>query len=116
MKLSQLIADCNVISIKGNENVEVMGITSDFVRCGRVAFVAVEGICTDGHSYIGKAIEEGAGVVYDKPLIEEFFSRVTYVQVENSAIALALIASQWYDNPSGILNLSGLPAQMGKPR
>ena len=29
MKLSQLIADCNVISIKGNENVEVMGITSD---------------------------------------------------------------------------------------
>jgi UDP-N-acetylmuramoyl-L-alanyl-D-glutamate--2,6-diaminopimelate ligase len=116
MKLSQLIADCNVISIKGNENVEVMGITSDSrrVRKGSL-FVAVEGICTDGHSYIGKAIEEGAGViVYDKPLIEEFFSRVTYVQVENSAIALALIASQWYDNPSRHLKLIGVTGTNGK--
>ncbi len=116
MKLSQLIADCNVISIKGNENVEVMGITSDSrrVRQGSL-FVAVEGICTDGHSYIGKAIEEGAGViVYDKPLIEEFFSRVTYVQVENSAIALALIASQWYDNPSRHLKLIGVTGTNGK--
>ncbi len=116
MKLSQLIADCNVISIKGNENVEVMGISSDSrqVRQGSL-FVAVEGICTDGHSYIGKAIEEGAGViVYDKPLIEEFFSRVTYVQVENSAIALALIASQWYDNPSRHLKLIGVTGTNGK--
>ncbi|NMB50169.1 MAG: UDP-N-acetylmuramoyl-L-alanyl-D-glutamate--2,6-diaminopimelate ligase [Bacteroidales bacterium] len=116
MKLSQLIADCNVISIKGNENVEVMGITSDSrqVRQGSL-FVAVEGICTDGHSYIGKAIEEGAGViVYDKPLIEEFFSRVTYVQVENSAIALALIASQWYGNPSRHLKLIGVTGTNGK--
>ena len=116
MKLSQLIADCNVISIKGNENVEVMGISSDSrqVRQGSL-FVAVEGICTDGHSYIGKAIEEGAGViVYDKPLIEEFFSRVTYVQVENSAIALALIASQWYGNPSRHLKLIGVTGTNGK--
>ena len=57
-------------------------------------FVAVEGIFTDGHSYIGKAIEQEASVVvYDKPLIEEYFSRVTYVQVEDSTVALALIAS-----------------------
>lgn len=116
MNLSRLIAKCNVISIKGDAEVEVKSITSDSrqVQPGAL-FIAVEGICTDGHSYIGKAIEqEAAVVVYDKPVIEEYFSRVTYVQVENSAIALALIASQWYGNPSERLQLVGVTGTNGK--
>lgn len=116
MNLSRLIAKCNVISIKGDAEVEVKSITSDSrqVQPGAL-FIAVEGICTDGHSYIGKAIEqEAAVVVYDKPVIEEFFSRVTYVQVENSAIALALIASEWYGNPSEQLQLVGVTGTNGK--
>jgi UDP-N-acetylmuramoyl-L-alanyl-D-glutamate--2,6-diaminopimelate ligase len=116
MNLSRLIAKCNVISIKGDAEVEVKSITSDSrqVQPGAL-FIAVEGICTDGHSYIGKAIEqEAAVVVYDKPVIEEYFSRVTYVQVENSAIALALIASEWYGNPSERLQLVGVTGTNGK--
>jgi len=116
MNLNRLIAKCNVISIKGDAEVEVKSITSDSrqVQPGAL-FIAVEGICTDGHSYIGKAIEqEAAVVVYDKPVIEEYFSRVTYVQVENSAIALALIASEWYGNPSERLQLVGVTGTNGK--
>jgi UDP-N-acetylmuramoyl-L-alanyl-D-glutamate--2,6-diaminopimelate ligase len=116
MNLSRLIAKCNVISIKGDAEVEVKSITSDSrqVQPGAL-FIAVEGICTDGHSYIGKAIEQEASVVvYDKPVIEEYFSRVTYVQVENSAIALALIASEWYGNPSERLQLVGVTGTNGK--
>ncbi len=116
MNLSRLIAKCNVISIKGDSEVDVKSITSDSrqVQPGAL-FVAVEGICTDGHSYIGKAIEqEAAVVVYDKPVIEEYFSRVTYVQVENSAVALALIASEWYGNPSEQLQLVGVTGTNGK--
>jgi UDP-N-acetylmuramoyl-L-alanyl-D-glutamate--2,6-diaminopimelate ligase len=116
MNLSRLIAKCNVISIKGDPEVEVKSITSDSrqVQPGAL-FIAVEGICTDGHSYIGKAIEqEAAVVVYDKPVIEEYFSRVTYVQVEKSAIALALITSEWYGNPSEQLQLVGVTGTNGK--
>lgn len=116
MNLSRLIAKCKVISIKGDSEVEVKSITSDSrqVQSGSL-FIAVEGICTDGHSYIGKAIEqEAAVVVYDKPVIEEYFSRVTYVQVENSAIALALIASEWYGNPSEQFQLVGVTGTNGK--
>lgn len=116
MNLSRLIAKCNVISIKGDSDVDVKSITSDSrqVQPGAL-FIAVEGICTDGHSYIGKAIEqEAAVVVYDKPVIEEYFSRVTYVQVENSAVALALIASEWYGNPSEQLQLVGVTGTNGK--
>lgn len=116
MKLSELIATCNVISIIGEENPDIRSITSDSrqVQSGSL-FIAVEGICTDGHSYIGKAIEQDAAViVYDKPMIEEFFSRVTYVQVENSAVALAQIASAWYGNPSQHLKLVGVTGTNGK--
>lgn len=116
MKLSELISKCNVISIKGDPEVVIDSITSDSreVKSGSL-FIAVEGICTDGHSYIGKAIEQNVAViVYDKPLIEEYFSRVTYVQVENSAVALAQIASEWYGNPSEKLKLIGVTGTNGK--
>ncbi len=63
MKLQKLIEKCRVIAIRGNEEVEVTGITSDSrtVTLGSL-FIAVEGICTDGHAYIGKAIEQEAAV------------------------------------------------------
>jgi UDP-N-acetylmuramoyl-L-alanyl-D-glutamate--2,6-diaminopimelate ligase len=116
MKLSRLIEKCKVIAILGNNEAEVTAVTSDSrnVQPGAL-FIAVEGICTDGHAYIGKAIEQGATVVvYDKPMIEEYFSRVTYVQVEESAVALALIASEWYGNPSEQLLLVGVTGTNGK--
>lgn len=116
MKLSRLIEKCKVIAIRGNEEAEVTAVTSDSrtVQQGAL-FIAVEGICTDGHAYIGKAIEQGATVVvYDKPMIEEYFSRVTYVQVDDSAAALALIASEWVGNPSEQLSLVGVTGTNGK--
>ena len=116
MKLTQLIEKCKVVAIKGDKNREVASITSDSrtVQSGSL-FIAVEGICTDGHAYIGKAIEQDAAVVvYDKPMIEEYFSRVTYVQVEDSAVALAMIASEWFGNPSEQLHLVGITGTNGK--
>ena len=101
MKLNKLLQNTKVISTHGDMNISVLEICSDSreVEPGFM-FVAVAGICTDGHDYISKAIEQGATVVvYDKPMIEEYFQRVTYIQVENSAKALAEIASVWYGNP-----------------
>ncbi len=116
MKLSELIENCKVLNIHGDKEAEVKSITSDSRSVSRGSlFVAVEGIFTDGHSYIGKAIEqEVLVVVYDKPLIEEYFSRVTYVQVEDSSVALALIASKWYGDPSQHIKLLGITGTNGK--
>lgn len=116
MKLSQLTERCEIVAVHGEENVEVESITSDSrqVRKGSL-FIAVEGINTDGHDYIAKAIEQDVlVVVYDKPMFEEYFSRVTYVQVESSAVALAQIASVWYGNPSEQLKLVGVTGTNGK--
>ncbi|MDD4776942.1 MAG: UDP-N-acetylmuramoyl-L-alanyl-D-glutamate--2,6-diaminopimelate ligase [Fermentimonas sp.] len=116
MKLSELLKGCKVINIRGDKETEVESITSDSRNVSKGSlFVAVEGIFTDGHSYIGKAIEQEASVVvYDKPLIEEYFSRVTYVQVEDSSAALALIASEWFGNPSNHIKLVGVTGTNGK--
>jgi UDP-N-acetylmuramoyl-L-alanyl-D-glutamate--2,6-diaminopimelate ligase len=107
MKLQKLIQKCSVVALRGNAEVDVTGITSDSrtVTPGSL-FIAVEGICTDGHAYIGKAIEQEAlVVVYDKPMIEEYFSKVTYVQVEDS---------EWFGNPSEQLQLVGVTGTNGK--
>lgn len=116
MRLTTLIESCKVLSLRGNEATEVSSVTADSRKVEQGSlFVALEGICTDGHSYIGKAIEQGATViVYDKPMIEEYFSRVTYVQVENSGVALAHIADAWYGHPSQQLRLVGVTGTNGK--
>lgn len=116
MRLTTLIESCKVLSLRGNEATEVSSVTADSRKVEQGSlFVALEGICTDGHSYIGKAIEQGATVVvYDKPMIEEYFSRVTYVQVENSGVALAHIADAWYGQPSQQLRLVGVTGTNGK--
>ena len=116
MKLEELLGHIKVVSVHGNRDVEVDNITSDSreVKKGSL-FVAIEGISTDGHDYIGKAIEQDAiVVVYDKPMFEEYFSRVTYVQVEDSSVALAQIAAAWYGNPSEEVKLIGVTGTNGK--
>lgn len=116
MKLEELLGHIKVVSVHGNLDLEVDNITSDSreVKKGSL-FVAIEGISTDGHDYIGKAIEQDAiVVVYDKPMFEEYFSRVTYVQVEDSSVALAQIAAAWYGNPSEEVKLIGVTGTNGK--
>ena len=39
---------------------------------------------------------------------------ITYIRVENSAIALGFIASEWYGNPSSKLKLVGVTGTNGK--
>ncbi|NLZ95153.1 MAG: UDP-N-acetylmuramoyl-L-alanyl-D-glutamate--2,6-diaminopimelate ligase [Bacteroidales bacterium] len=116
MKLSKLLQNSKVVSSHGDMDISVKEICSDSrkVEPGFL-FAAIAGICTDGHDYISKAIEQGATVVvYDKAMIEEYFQRVTYIQVENSAKALAEIASAWYGNPSSKLKLVGITGTNGK--
>ena len=116
MRLNKLLQNTKVISAHGDMSISVKGLCSDSRKVeSEFLFVAVAGICTDGHDYISKAIEQGATVVvYDKAMIEEYFQRVTYIQVENSVKALAEVASAWYDNPSSKLKLVGVTGTNGK--
>ncbi len=77
-------------------------------------FVAVKGTVSDGHAYISDVIEKGATVIICQELPETKESNVTYVQVDNSNEALAIIASNFYGNPSSKLKLIGVTGTNGK--
>ncbi|MDL2241852.1 UDP-N-acetylmuramoyl-L-alanyl-D-glutamate--2,6-diaminopimelate ligase [Bacteroidales bacterium OttesenSCG-928-L03] len=77
-------------------------------------FVAVRGTQSDGHIFIGKAIENGAKTVVCEQLPAEQAAGVEYIQVPDSASALGEIASAYYGEPSHQLQLVGVTGTNGK--
>jgi UDP-N-acetylmuramoyl-L-alanyl-D-glutamate--2,6-diaminopimelate ligase len=82
-------------------------------------FVAIRGTSTDGHQHIKDAISRGAKVVVledDDILADAYFMHegVVKIVVGNSRRALALIARNFYGNPSSKLTLIGVTGTNGK--
>lgn len=78
------------------------------------AFVAIKGTQSDGHDYITKAVEQGALAVICQELPKQIINGVTYVVVENSQKTLALMAANFYGNPSESIELVGVTGTNGK--
>ncbi|MDT0642391.1 UDP-N-acetylmuramoyl-L-alanyl-D-glutamate--2,6-diaminopimelate ligase [Zunongwangia sp. F363] len=78
------------------------------------AFVAIRGTLSDGHDYIKMAVNKGALVVVCEELPKDIVNGVTYVQVEDSKMALAYMAANYYGNPSEKLKLVGVTGTNGK--
>ena len=74
-------------------------------------FVAIRGFETDGHKYIGKAMELGAAAVVceDIPLHGE-----PYVQVVSSRRALAQMAANYFGHPAKEMTMVGITGTNGK--
>lgn len=77
-------------------------------------FVATRGTVVDGHTFISKAIAQGAVAVVCETLPEEMPSNVAFVQVEDSAETLGILAANFYGNPSHNLTLVGVTGTNGK--
>ena len=76
-------------------------------------FFAISGVVSDGHD-LDKAINNGASVIICECLPELLKEEVTYVKVNNTSEALALMASAFYDHPSQSLILVGVTGTNGK--
>ncbi len=77
-------------------------------------FVAIKGTVSDGHQFIKKAADLGALVVVCEDLPSDIVNGITYVQVADSHKALAIMASNYYGNPSEELKLVGITGTNGK--
>ncbi|CAN5560974.1 UDP-N-acetylmuramoyl-L-alanyl-D-glutamate--2,6-diaminopimelate ligase [soil metagenome] len=77
-------------------------------------FVATRGTQSDGHKFINDVIEKGCKAIVCEEIPAEINSDVTYVVVNDSATALSIIASNFYDNPSEKLKLVGVTGTNGK--
>ncbi len=77
-------------------------------------FVAHIGVSVDGHLYIDKAIKLGATAVVCENCPQAQKEGVTYIQVADANVALAIMASNFYGNPSKNLKLIGVTGTNGK--
>ncbi len=77
-------------------------------------FVAQRGLTVNGHLYIDKAISLGAIAIICEDLPKNKKERVTYIQVDDSDAALAIIASNFYENPSTKFTVIGVTGTNGK--
>ena len=113
--LKQLIDSIEVLRTVGNTAVEIKDVTCDSrtVTPGCL-FVAVRGVSVDAHRFLDDVARAGASAVVCEQVPEVIADNVTYVVVPNSTVALAHVASAWYDNPSTKLKLVGVTGTNGK--
>ena len=116
MKLSDILKKVVVEASIGDLNRDITGVNMDSrqVEAGDL-FVAVKGTQTDGHAYIGKAIELGAkAILMSDELPAEPAEGVVYVRVADTEDAVGKVATQFYGDPTGKLKLVGVTGTNGK--
>ena len=115
MNLQELLYKVSVAKVVGTTNVEVTGIAFDSRKIKKdFLFVAVKGTQSDGHTYISQTINAGATVIILENMPADLEDNITYIQVEDSDIALGIIAANFYNNPSEKIKLVGITGTNGK--
>ena len=113
--LKEILYKVSLRSSSGETDRLVSGICFDSRESEQdFLFVAVKGTQVDGHDYIPNAIKGGCKAIICEQSPESRLPDVTYVEVENSAKALGIIASNFYGNPSGELRVVAVTGTNGK--
>jgi UDP-N-acetylmuramoyl-L-alanyl-D-glutamate--2,6-diaminopimelate ligase len=115
MLLKDIIGPFAITGITGDAAVSVSGLRFDSRRVepGNL-FFAIRGTNSDGHSFINTAIEKGASAVVCEDIPAGILEGVTYIKVPDSSLALGVLASRFYGNPSAKLKLVGVTGTNGK--
>jgi UDP-N-acetylmuramoyl-L-alanyl-D-glutamate--2,6-diaminopimelate ligase len=115
MQLQDILYGVAITNLVGITNREVDALTFDSraVAPGSV-FFAIKGTLVDGHKYIDQTIASGASVIICEDLPVSLKDDVSYIQVQDSSVALGKVASNFYGNPSKPLKLVGITGTNGK--
>ena len=119
MQLNKILNGIENYKSKGDIEIDILSVedNSKNVKPGGL-FVAIQGYDFDGHDFVSEAISNGAiAVVLDmradlkKIKMPE---NITVVIVEDTRIALAVCACNFYGNPSKKFKLIGVTGTKGK--
>jgi len=113
MQLKSFLDATPVRQVIGPLDRQVENIAYDSRRVQRhTMFVALRGEKTDGHQFIGQAIDKGASVIVAER--EQKDPRVTCLVVENTRTALADFSATFYGHPARKLKLAAVTGTNGK--
>ncbi len=119
MELKKILSGIEGLKAKGNLDLDISNLESDSRRVtDGTLFVAIRGFETDGHNYIADAIKNGAiaimveeGAEFDK---KQLNNEITLIVAKNTRYSLAIMACNFYKNPSKKFKLIGITGTKGK--
>jgi UDP-N-acetylmuramoyl-L-alanyl-D-glutamate--2,6-diaminopimelate ligase len=122
MKLKEILIGIRTISVSGDAEAEISGISYDSRKVAEGhLFVAIQGERFDGHDFIEDAIARGAtAVMYERPGAAasagspERSSQISFILVEDSREAVACAANNFFMRPSEALTVIGVTGTNGK--
>lgn len=114
MMLKDLLKELDYELIQGDLYQDVLHLEYDSqkVKEGSL-FICIKGFHKDGHHYINQAIENGAKmIVVEKDV--EYIDGMTYIKVQSTRYALALLSCAFFENPSHKMKVIGITGTKGK--
>jgi UDP-N-acetylmuramoyl-L-alanyl-D-glutamate--2,6-diaminopimelate ligase len=113
--LKDILKNVEVREVYGPLDIEIQSLKFDSrtIEEGCLYF-AIKGTVFDGHQYIHDAINSGAVAVVCERIPDQQEGNVSFILVDDSSYAKAVIASDFYGNPSAHLNLIGVTGTNGK--
>ncbi len=119
MELRKILTGLENFKAKGDLDIDITKVIDDSRKVVEgCLFVAVKGFDFDGHEFVNEVISAGAkAVIVDiKANLKQIHipSGVTAIVVDDTRKALALVACNFYDNPSRKFKLIGVTGTKGK--
>jgi UDP-N-acetylmuramoyl-L-alanyl-D-glutamate--2,6-diaminopimelate ligase len=116
MLLKDILSRVTIETYKGDLNIPISGVNIDSRRIEKGhLFIAVKGTQVDGHTFIDKAISQGAtAVLVCDPIPEVIPEGVTFVRVADTEDAVGKVATLFYGDPTSKLKLVGVTGTNGK--
>ena len=119
MELKKMLVGLEGLKVRGSLDIEISGVESNSKNVKRGdLFVAIKGYMSDGHEFIEEAIKQGAMAV----MIEEgcdlkkfkIPEEIVIIMAQDTREGLAILASNFYGNPSKKFKLIGVTGTKGK--
>ncbi|MFM7839810.1 MAG: Mur ligase family protein, partial [Chitinophagaceae bacterium] len=113
--LQDIVYQSGIKAVVGNLAVDIQSLHTDSRQVQPSSlFIALKGQLSDGHAFIEQAIQAGAIAIVAETLPNPKEERVTWIQVEQSALAAGYIAHHFFGEPSERLRLVGVTGTNGK--
>ncbi len=114
-KLRDILYSTAIKQVIGSTDVNIKSIVFDSRKANAdTVFVAIKGSVSDGHDFIKNAIEKGCTTIVCETLPTEILNEINYIEVENSHRALAIMANNFFHEPSKKIKLIGITGTNGK--
>ena len=115
MNLEKLLTTIQPLEVVGSPERMVSGLAYDSRQVqADMLFFALPGIKVDGFDYLPQALQAGAIAVVAEQIPKDCVANVCYIKVANVRQAMAVMATEFYGNPTADVTVIGVTGTNGK--